>query len=110
MQKSLWIIALLSLFVFGGRAQADVITQLSSAAALSGSDATLGFPTVTSSTLVGSPVAFRAGTNTLTLSDTGGQFEGDTVGTTYFVSAFVPGTTVRGRVCWVGCANHARVC
>lgn len=94
MPRTLCIIGLLSLFVFASRAQADVITQLSSAAALSPSDTTLNFPTVTASTLVSSPVSFTAGTNTLSFSDAGGQFEEDTVNVTYFATTFASGTNL----------------
>ena len=88
------IAALSIVLAISGLAQADTVTQLTSAADLSASDTVLTFPTVTSSTVLSSPVSFTAGTNTLTFSDTGGEFEEDTVGATYVETAFANATNI----------------
>lgn len=66
--------------------------QISSPAGLSPSDATLIF-SGTQSTNLGTPVAFGAGDNTLTFSDTIG-FEVVQAGVSYFGTAFSDGTTI----------------
>lgn len=80
--------------IMGAEARADIVTQLASPSALSAGDTTLNFPSVATSTVVGSPISFTAGTNTLTFSAAGGNFEEDTVGSTYFETAFANSTNI----------------
>ena len=85
-------------FVCGSVALSGLATagtvQLSSASGLAVGDTTLTFPTVATSTTVSSPYSRSAGGNTLLFSDTGGKFELDTVGTTYFGTGFANGTNI----------------
>jgi hypothetical protein len=66
--------------------------QIGSSAGLSPTDTTLTFSGVQSTNL-GTPVAFSAGGNTLTFSNTNG-FEVVQLGTTYFNSSFPNGTVI----------------
>jgi hypothetical protein len=81
----------LVLVAVSSRAYAGSI-QITSSAGLSASDTTLNF-SGTQSTELGTPVAFGAGGNTLTFSNTGG-FEVVQAGTSYFDTAFATGTTI----------------
>jgi len=87
-----WFCVLALILVAGSvRANAGSF-QISSPAGLSPSDTTLNF-SGSQSTLFDSPIAFSAGGNTLTFSNTGG-FEVVEAGTSYFDTAFPNGTVI----------------
>ena len=87
------VIACLACACLAGAADAALL-QIGSSVGLSAAISSMQFPTVASSTSVGPSVDYVNPDNTLSFTATNGDLYNETVGTTYFGSAFASGTNL----------------
>ena len=104
---SLWTGVLVLVLVLASAQAFAGSIQIASSAGLSPTDTTLTV-SGTQSTNLGTPVAFSAGGNTLTFSNTGG-FEVVQVGTSYFDTAFASGTMILYGTGYLGAGGPATI-